>query len=155
PALRPPTAEDRMPQPDGTDNSNTQFATLGLWAAGRHGVPMERALALLAKRFQISQQPSGKWTYFYQPNPRGDLEERPAIAAAGLLDLAVGHGVTADLKGADVQTAGEDPQVERGMKALGGYVGGPQQGLYFLWSTERVGVLYGRRTIGDKEWYPW
>ena len=31
-----------MPANDGTDNSNTQFATLGLWAAGRHGVPMER-----------------------------------------------------------------------------------------------------------------
>jgi hypothetical protein len=155
PALQPPTADDRMPQPDGTDNSNTQFATLGLWAAGRHRVPMERALALLAKRFQVSQQPSGKWTYWYVPYPRGETEERPAMTGAGLLGLAVGHGVTADLKGADVQAATEDPQVEKGMKALGGYIGGQQQGLYFLWSVERVGMLYGRRTVGDKEWYPW
>ncbi len=29
------------------DNSNTQFATLGLWCARKHGLPCEKALALL------------------------------------------------------------------------------------------------------------
>jgi hypothetical protein len=27
--------------------------------------------------------------------------------------------------------------------------------LYFLWSVERVGVAFGLRKIGDKEWYEW
>jgi hypothetical protein len=27
--------------------------------------------------------------------------------------------------------------------------------LYYLWSVERVGVLYGRKNIAGKEWYPW
>ena len=31
PVLQPPTADDRMPGSDNTDNSNTQFATLALW----------------------------------------------------------------------------------------------------------------------------
>ena len=66
PALQPPLAENRMPGGDGSDNSNTQFATLGLWAAGRHGVPMERALARLAERFQVSQGKDGGWIYNYQ-----------------------------------------------------------------------------------------
>jgi hypothetical protein len=27
--------------------------------------------------------------------------------------------------------------------------------LYFLWSLERVAVIYGLETIGSQEWYPW
>ena len=153
PVLKPPTGDDRMPAGDGADNSNTQFATLGLWAAGRHGVPTERSLALLAKRFQVSQTPAGGWAYNYSIRPPGG--ETPAMTGAGLLGLAVGHGVKADLKGADVQTAGEDPQVEKGMKALSRFIEGRPARLYFLWSVERVGMLYDRRTIADKDWYPW
>ena len=66
------------------------------------------------------------------------------MTGAGLLGLAVGHGVTSDLKRADVQAAGEDPQVEKGMKALGQHIDlradrAARQGLrgvnyYLLWS---------------------
>ena len=162
PALQPPTDENRMSKGDLTDNSNTQFATLGLWAAGRHGVPMERALARLGQRFQVSQTPGGGWTYRYELHPGGG--ETPSMTGAGMLGLAVGHGVKSDLKGEDVKAAGEDPQVEMGMKALArfirsmnepGYLNGQMAGLYFLWSVERVGMLYGRRTIDGAEWYPW
>ena len=164
PALQPPTQEEKMPAGDNSDNSNTQFATLGLWAAGRHGVPMERALALLARRFHVSQTPAGGWAYNYQRNARGG--ETPTMTGAGLLGLAVGHGLTADLKGADRETAGEDPQVEKGMNLLGTFIGKAhgrgnvraqplERNYYFLWSVERVGMLYGRKTMGDKEWYPW
>jgi hypothetical protein len=59
PALKPPTGDDQMPRGDLSDNSNTQFAALGLWAAGRHGVPMARSLSLLARRFQVSQTREG------------------------------------------------------------------------------------------------
>ena len=164
PALRPPTREGKMPARDQSDNSNTQFATLGLWAAGRHGVPMERALDLLARRFQVSQTPAGGWAYQYERNPRGG--ETPTMTGAGLLGLAVGHGLTADLRGADRQTADEDPRVEKGMKLVGTFIGRAhgrgkartrplERNYYFLWSVERVGMLYGRKTMGDKEWYPW
>ncbi len=151
-----------MSKGDLTDNSNTQFATLGLWAAGRHGVPMERAPARLGQRFQVSQTPGGGWTYRYELHPGGG--ETPSMTGAGMLGLAVGHGVKSDLKGEDVKAAGEDPQVEMGMKALArfirsmnepGYLNGQMAGLYFLWSVERVGMLYGRRTIDGEEWYPW
>jgi hypothetical protein len=27
--------------------------------------------------------------------------------------------------------------------------------LYFLWSLERMAVIYDLTTIGDREWYPW
>jgi hypothetical protein len=27
--------------------------------------------------------------------------------------------------------------------------------LYFLWSLERMAMIYDLRTVGEKEWYPW
>jgi hypothetical protein len=163
PALQPPTDENQISRGDNSDNSNTQFAALGLWAAGRHGAATERSLALLSRRFQVSQTAHGGWDYHHQYQPKGG-PDTPDMTGAGLLGLAVGHGVTAGLKGADAETEGEDPKVEKGMTALAdyirkmknlGYLKDQQAGLYFLWSVERVGMLYGRRAMDGKEWYPW
>jgi hypothetical protein len=62
--------------------------------------------------------------------------------------------------------------IENGLAALAQHIGKPlgaeamRKGprgrvqraginLYFLWTVERVGVLYNLRQIGDKEWYTW
>src|SRR5207244_11680050 len=47
----------------GGDNSNTQFAVLALWAARRHGIPVEKALARAEARFRNSQNADGGWGY--------------------------------------------------------------------------------------------
>ena len=118
----------------------------------------------MAKRFQVSQTPAGGWAYPYQPKPKGG--ETPTMTGAGLLGLAVGHGLTAGLQGTAPEKVGEDPQVEKGMKVLGDFIGKAhgrgkrrvrplERNYYFLWSVERVGMLYGRKNMGDKEWYPW
>ena len=31
----------------------------------------------------------------------------------------------------------------------------PKGNLYYLWSLERVAVLYSLKKIGDKDWYAW
>jgi hypothetical protein len=147
--------------PDGlvSDNSNTQFAVLGVWAAGRHGVPVERALAVAARRFRVTQAPGGSWGYRH-PGPA----DRPAMTAAGLLGLAVGHALR-DGPG----RARPDPAVEAGLAALARHLGKPPAlpgrppaspggsgvNLYLLWSVQRVGLLYGRPTIGATQWYGW
>jgi hypothetical protein len=66
--------------------------------------------------------------------------------------------------------ATRDPAVRAGLSALGTTIGHPvgnkkgkhpptlAQGgrmYYFLWSLERVGVAYGLKTIGGKDWYGW
>jgi hypothetical protein len=183
-----------------TDNSNTQFAALALWAARRHAMPMERTLALIRHRFNTSQNPDGSWAYHYRYG--GGEPERPAMTCVGLLGLAIGHGLAAE------QEAGNDPlfrvhcgqaaavlafhprlaflllpwgQVQRerarekakkraqdlrilnGFVALNKHLGEPvgrdenipQANLYFLWSVERVAVLYDLATIGTKDWYRW
>jgi hypothetical protein len=140
-----------------TDNSNTQFAILALWAAQRHGIPMKRSLNLIVRGFVTSQNGDGSWGYDYRFG--GGIAERPPMTCVGLIGLAVGHGLANRAAGKPVQ----DPRVLNGFVALSKHIGRPievpailpMQNLYFLWSVERVAVLYNLPTIGDKDWYRW
>jgi hypothetical protein len=111
------------------DNSNTQFALLALWTARRHDVPTDPALLAAFQRFTTSQNQDGGWGY--HPNAG------PAL---------------------------EDPKIQTGLQALARNIGEPRfdknpnlpmQNLYFLWSVERVAMLYDLKTIGGKDWYGW
>jgi hypothetical protein len=162
----------------GSDNSNTQFATLALWVARRHGLPVEEALKRVEARFRSSQHADGGWGYFEQ-GMRGPMTGSTAsMTCAGLLGLAVADGQTLEAKpakaGSKPPTAlGKDPRIPRGLLALstaigspadegrkpgerpvrGGAVGG--RTYYFLWSLERVAVALDLQTIGKKDWYAW
>lgn len=183
-----------------TDNSNTQFATLALWAAQRHTLPLERTMALITYRFHTSQNQDGSWGYHYVYG--GGEPERPAMTCAGLLGLAIGYGLAADQEARDnpaflraraqvavvvafhpplsflflaLQRAEKeavrdrankrihDVKIPNGFLALNKHLGEPvgrtedipQANLYFLWSVERVAVLYDLATIGPKDWYRW
>jgi DNA-directed RNA polymerase subunit RPC12/RpoP len=160
-ALQPPTQAHQLPLADHSDNSNTQFAVLALWAAGRQGLPVERALALTATRFRFSQSLNGGWNYHYAvPNHAST----PAMTCAGLLGLAVGHGLIVQHKSHPTHAAQvDDVNVLRGMRALADYVSNTGEAgdnksrsainLYFLWSLARVGLVYRTRTIDGKDWY--
>jgi hypothetical protein len=150
------------------DNSNTQFAILAMWVARRHGVPMERTLALIDHRFQTSQNGDGGWGYQYGG---GAAFTKPSMTCVGLLGLAVGHGFAQETAAAAksakeigaVKQGAQDQAIQRGLKKLGQSIGTPHRGgqgggpidLYTLWSIERVGVLYNLKTIGNKDWYAW
>jgi hypothetical protein len=148
------------------DNSNTQFAMLALWAARRHDVPSERSLALCKKRFMKWQHPNGGWGY------RVHMGATPSMTCVGLLGLALGHGASDEgllaafqrLKKENLpNVAKEDPAIQKGLAALGAHIGSPHieenvpptPDLYFLWSVERVAMLYNLPTIGNKDWYSW
>ncbi len=135
------------------DNSNTQFAMLGLWTARRHDVPAECPLLLSYYRFQVTQRNDGGWSYGGFENASSNT-----MTCAGLLGLAVGTGAL------PAATKAKDPAIERGLNALAQHIGHPaknadarpaMQNMYFLWSVERVGVLFDLKTIGGKEWYAW
>jgi hypothetical protein len=167
PAKVPPS----KPMQRASDNSNTQFAMLALWAARRHDVPLERSLDAVGRRFKDSQSDQGTWGYHAAKFAGGT----PAMTGAGLLGLAVGHGSATD---PDRKFKVKDPQIDKGLKALGQHVGKPlgkaaieqkknNKGrivlkrqnapinLYFLWTVERVGVLYGIHELDGKDWYLW
>ncbi len=141
------------------DNSNTQFALLALWAARRRDVPSEPALLLAQQRFYKSQTPAGGWCY----NLMGD-HPSPSMTAVGLLGLAMGHGALARPDTKVPGAKNEDPFIQRGLESLAQHIQKPAKGpadfvppqsLYFLWSIERVAMLYDLKTIGGKDWYAW
>jgi hypothetical protein len=149
------------------DNSNSQFALLALWAARRHNVPTERSLALAKLRYHVSQNADGGWGYQHQTGTT------PAMTGVGLLGLAIGHGASDDglkaaldamkNRNAPPRPVLNDPAIAKGLEAFSRFIGQPDpnqtkplmENLYFLWTVERVAVLYNLRTIGGKDWYGW
>jgi hypothetical protein len=103
------------------DNSNTQFAILGLWAARKHGLPMDRSLALVERRFRTSQNGNGSWGYHY-----GGWSNADSMTCTGLLGLALALGLDHDLhgKGAAARVAGKDDRgIQSGLAYLGSGIG--------------------------------
>jgi hypothetical protein len=192
--------KDKGSEPRGTtDNSNTQFALLALWAARRHDVPVDRSLNLITHRFKTGQSKAGGWSYAYK---LGGGDDAPAPTCAGLIGLALGQGFAQDADTRELLTVSggaaraaaaigdpalhnivlatksvnnvlaavdaaqqreKDPRIVSGLQALAQHVGQPvgrtndipQVSFYFLWSLERVAVLYNLSTIGNKDWYRW
>jgi hypothetical protein len=172
--------KDKRNDPIGgtTDNSNTQFAMLALWVARRHEAPVERSLNLMVRRFNTSQNVDGSWGYDYSNG--GGATGKPAMNCVGLLGLAIGHGLASDeaekkkalapqlpdQDGLDQDNAPreiKDPKILTGFVALDKFIGEPtgrlenlpKANLYFLWSVERVAVLYNLKMLGKKDWYLW
>jgi hypothetical protein len=146
-----------------TDNSNTQFAIMGLWAAQRHDVPTTPTLRLVVERFERTQAEDGRWAYRGTGSTALATLTRRSMTCVGLIALAVGRGTKMSTPGAPAPGQ-VDLRVLRGLAALYQGIGlstrkftqrlSPED-LYYLWSLERVGMLYNLPTIGDKEWYRW
>jgi hypothetical protein len=145
-----------------TDNSNTHFALLSLWAARRHDLPVGPALRLAARRFENSQNSDGTWPYLYRGRGVNEGERGVrAMTTVGLLGLALRDGLR---KEKDASGAVPDAQLLRGFATVSRYVGEPTgqmtrrlvtTDLYFLWSLERLAMLYKLPSIGGKDWYRW
>jgi hypothetical protein len=163
------------------DNSNTQFAILGLWVARRYGIPVDAALARTATRFRRSQHTDGGWGYMPTLGrlPRFGAPT-PSMTCAGLLGLALGYGSAREvvlrsvthLKSAKAAPPpadpAKDPMIRAGFAFLAQALaqspndfdqherrGGMGDAYYLLWSVERVAVAYDLRTIGGIDWYTW
>jgi hypothetical protein len=154
--------------PGRSDNSNTQFATLALWVARRHQVGIQASIARVEKRFRGTQMPSGPdpaghnlnldGSWVYTPQDGTNSSAWPTMTCAGLLGLAVAHGLSEDVQQRQ-QSPRNDPAIQRALEMLAREIDRPDEkrapDLYFLWSVERVGVLYDLKRIGDKDWYSW
>jgi len=163
----PNAAYDAATQSKG-DNSNTQFAALGLWVARRYGLPVESALIRIEKRFRATQLIDGSWNYIPGYRMGADHDRSPAMTCAGLIGLAVGHGVAVEApkeKKVRVIDPDKDNNMQAGFRHLGDIlqeysqlrvIGGTNDSsFYFVWSMERVAEIYGLKTIGRRDWYAW
>jgi hypothetical protein len=147
------------------DNSNTQFAILALWVAQRYGVAAREAILSTEEYFRETQLENGSWGYHPRHPTWCD-----SMTCAGLMSLAMRYGIS-HRKGSDIRpdrlVQVSDAAILRGLRYLDRatenikVVGGrievveARDPLYFLWSLERMAVIYDLRKIGNKEWYPW
>lgn len=155
------------------DRSNTQFATVALWCGRRHHVDVTDALAALDKHYRESAGTDGAWGYTVAGG-----QPTPAMTCAGLMGLAMGFAVKGLKDGEkdpkpDADAMNKDKVLQDGLKYLGDALVTAQQAvprrefpgqvfpqelgrnLYFMWSLERVGMVYGLETIGKIPWYEW
>ncbi len=160
-AVQDPLGRSEAPYLTTTDNSNTQFAILALWRAQQYDVPTKRSLNLIVRRYLSSQNADGSWGYHYQYGGGGGAIQLPnSMICVGLIGLAVGHGLA---KARPAGQPAQDARIVNGLIGLSANIGQPvenrgklsMQNLYFLWSLERVAVLYNLPMIGDKDWYRW
>ncbi|MHC5542533.1 prenyltransferase/squalene oxidase repeat-containing protein, partial [Singulisphaera rosea] len=77
-------AESRRRRAKSGDNSNTQFALLGMWAGGRHEFDPNDALEAIDRHFRESQNEDGRWGYV--PGASGTR----SMTCAGLMGMAIG-----------------------------------------------------------------
>ncbi|HEY0008634.1 MAG TPA: VWA domain-containing protein, partial [Tepidisphaeraceae bacterium] len=133
------------------DNSVTQYAILGMHAAGRGRVKSTPELWKRALENQMSRQyENGGWAYTSGFSTYG------AMTAAGVCALAIsGHEL-----GAEAPPHLQEG-IERGLAWLSAnftVVDHPNGSInwkhYYLYSLERVGRILDTEFIGEHEWYP-
>ncbi len=145
------------------DNSNSQFALLGLHEADRVGVRVRQEVWVRAQQYWVScANPDGSWGYTL-----GNSGGSGSMTCAGIASVWITsqHVGAPDARAARDTVAccggGTSPKViERGLDWLGrrfSVVENPMAGQtwlhYYLYGLERVGRFTARRFIGDADWY--
>ncbi len=138
------------------DNSNAQYAALGLRACFDAGVVLPtKVLALAEDHWRKAQNKDGGWGYNASANQEASYGSMGA-GAAGSLCIYL-HLQRKDFK--------RDPAVVKGLEwmaknfSVDKNPGAPksiasQMPYYYLYALERAGLLYGTETLGKARWYP-
>ncbi len=153
-APRPTTRRGTSaPMPGRGDNSNTQFALLGVWAASRHGSDLNATLEAIDTHFRSTINRDGRWGY--SPGEGSS----PSMTCAGLMGLAIASArpalaerQTARARGASLAS---DPTFINALKGVSRDARSinEETDIYYIWSLERVCVALGLRDLDGFDWY--
>lgn len=146
------------------DNSNSQYALLGLHAATEVGVTVNPEVWTLARRYwEMNQHNDGSWSY----TPDSASGPTSSMTCAGVSSLVISglkrYQGQETLSGARIENCGKgtiNVNLQRGIDWLSRnfFVGqnfgnGQQWKYYYLYGLERVGRLTGQRFFGQHDWY--
>jgi len=154
------------------DNSNTQFALLGLHEAARAGVEVPRSVwEASRKHFENSQLNGGGWMYVFMAGraagPNADAMATTSMTCAGISSLFI-CGERLMKPGAPVlhngvyRDCGKYTQykpIALGLKWMANAFNDPRRNqanvwdYYTLYAAERVGMIGGVRNFGATDWY--
>ena len=142
------------------DNSNTQYALLGLYAASEVGVPVKREVWALSRDYwEHAQKADGSWGYM----PNDHQPSTASMTCAGISSLIITglrryEGQEVLLEDGTVRNCGQgavNPHLQRGIDWLSAhfrvgenYGKGLLWKYYYLYGLERAGRLTGLRFFG-------
>jgi len=154
------TAQKFMPG----DNSNTQYALLGLNAAHEVGIPVSPQVWTLARQYwEMAQRRDGGWPY----KPDDGQGSTGSMTSAGISSLII-TGLKRfqgqeSLVGDEIHDCGKggiNVDLQRGLDWMANHFSVTQNfgnGLmwryYYLYGVERAGRLSGQRFFGSHDWY--
>ncbi len=150
------------------DNSNTQFALLGLHEAAKADVKVAKSTWQRGRQHFINTQlKDGGWTYVFNPAAPEASGSYGSMTAAGVASLFI-CGQKLDVGGRKVFVNGAYPdcgKYRQNVKLAAGIkwlednfsvTNNPRGGgntYYYLYALERVGMISGQRYFGSHDWY--
>jgi hypothetical protein len=139
------------------DNSNSQYAAMGLRACVLAGCEIEKEVSEKAVAWwEKCQLEDGSWNYCFQGVIKKDEPGYGSMTAGGVASLVIFKRVLSqDYKGHKAVKAGMD-WLGRNFTVTDNpkEPGSPKRWLfYYLYALERVGDLYGTEKIGSHAWY--
>lgn len=167
----------KNPPPQGTvippqgDNSNSQYAALGIRACHEAGVELPKETLQLAKAWwEKTQAEDGSWGYSHYAPPANTPGRLPAQKGYGSMTCGA-VGALAILKSILAENP-KCPPIDKAFHWLGknfSVTDNPAHGaggilpggkrmvlwyFYYLYSLERAGDLTGTERFGTRDWYP-
>lgn len=151
-----------------TSSSMTQFAILALWSGGKRGVCVHAPLLHAAARFNQTQKPDGKWSYF--PDTLQDWTYFDSNTCAGILAMTMEKAIREDKRFLAKRSESLPPpsDVDERSKHAFEYLAkvidrkkdekivvDAASVFYFLWCLERVAVINDLHSINGRDWYDW
>ncbi|MFI5459855.1 MAG: DUF4159 domain-containing protein [Isosphaerales bacterium] len=145
------------------DNSNTQYALLGLFAASEVGVPVKPSVWELSRLYwERSQKHDGSWAY--TPDSSNPSASMTCAGVSSLIISGLRRFQGQEyLQGEAIQNCGKggvNRNLQGGIDWLASHfqVGqnfgaGQQWKYYYLYGLERAGRLAGIRFFGQHDWY--
>jgi hypothetical protein len=146
----------------GGDNSNTQYALLGLNAANEAGYAVRPETWLRARRYwELAQNFDGSWGYTSRSGATGSMT---CAGISSLIITGLRHVQGRErFFGDKIEGCGDEsvsPSLQRGIDWMATHFdvrtninAGGSWHYYYLYGLERVGRLSGRRFFGNNDWY--
>ncbi len=150
-----------------SDNSNAQYAVLGLRDAVYAGADVKRRTWRLAKEYWERQQ-RASGGFGYQTRMRGNDQESGSMTVAGISSLVIANSMLRDANDENpdgtpicCEERPQDENLRRAVEWLSkrfSIRGNPGAGgrgayLYYMYGLERAGRLSGTRFFGNHDWY--
>jgi hypothetical protein len=159
-----PVPPKRKKGPPNGDNSNAQYAALGLRACIDAGLVIPRETLVKAREWWTkSQNQDGGWGYNGDGSmDGGGIENETGVSNASYGSMSAGAvGALCIYKHYLGETFKSDMPVLRGLDWLTKNYDVKKNPfkknfayLYYLYALERAGLLYGTEKFGAREWYP-